>query len=32
VDAIISAQAFHWFDGPAAIKEIHRVLKPKGKL
>lgn len=32
VDAIVSAQAFHWFDGPAAIKEIYRVLKPKGKL
>lgn len=32
VDAIIAAQAFHWFNGPLALKEIHRVLKPGGKL
>lgn len=32
VDAVIVAQAFHWFNGPVALKEIHRVLKPNGKL
>lgn len=32
VDAVIAAQAFHWFNGPSALKEIHRVLKPNGKL
>jgi SAM-dependent methyltransferase len=32
VDAVIAAQAFHWFDAPAALREIHRVLKPMGAL
>jgi SAM-dependent methyltransferase len=32
VDAVIAAQAFHWFDGPAALREIRRVLKPLGAL
>lgn len=32
IDAVIVAQAFHWFDGPKALEEIHRVLNPKGKL
>jgi SAM-dependent methyltransferase len=32
VDAVIAAQAFHWFDGPAALREIGRVLKPMGAL
>jgi SAM-dependent methyltransferase len=31
-DAVTVAQAFHWFDGPAALAEIHRMLKPGGKL
>lgn len=31
-DAVVAAQAFHWFDGPAALTEIHRVLKPLGGL
>jgi ubiquinone/menaquinone biosynthesis C-methylase UbiE len=31
-DAVTVAQAFHWFDGAAALAEIHRVLRPKGKL
>ena len=31
-DAVMVAQAFHWFDGPAALAEIHRCLKPGGKL
>ena len=32
VDAVVVAQAFHWFDGDKAIPEIHRILKPNGKL
>lgn len=32
VDAVICAQAFHWFASKAALAEIHRVLKPGGKL
>jgi SAM-dependent methyltransferase len=32
VDAVTCAQAFHWFASTAALKEIHRVLKPGGKL
>jgi len=32
VDALVVAQAFHWFDGPAAVSEFHRVLRPGGRL
>jgi len=32
VDAVICAQAFHWFANADALTEIHRVLKPGGKL
>ncbi len=31
-DALVCAQAFHWFSTPAALREIHRVLKPEGRL
>jgi SAM-dependent methyltransferase len=29
-DAVISAQAFHWFEPAAALAEFHRILKPQG--
>jgi ubiquinone/menaquinone biosynthesis C-methylase UbiE len=29
-DAVFVGQAFHWFRGPAALREIARVLKPRG--
>ena len=32
VDAVFSAQAFHWFKGHDALCEINRVLSPEGKL
>lgn len=31
-DAVIAAQAFHWFGVPAALREFAHVLKPAGKL
>jgi len=30
VDAILCAQAFHWFEPEEALKEFHRILKPSG--
>jgi SAM-dependent methyltransferase len=32
VDAVTIAQAFHWFDGDAALAEIHRVIRVGGRL
>jgi MOSC domain-containing protein YiiM/SAM-dependent methyltransferase len=32
VDAVLVAQAFHWFDALRAMSEIRRVLKPDGGL
>jgi SAM-dependent methyltransferase len=31
-DAIVAAQAFHWFDTTPALAEFHRVLRPAGRL
>ena len=31
-DAVVAAQAFHWFATRRAVEEIHRVLRPRGGL
>jgi SAM-dependent methyltransferase len=30
IDGVTAAQAFHWFDSAAALREMHRVLRPSG--
>jgi SAM-dependent methyltransferase len=32
VDAVVVAQAFHWFNADAALRDIHRVIRPGGSL
>lgn len=32
VDAVICAQAFHWFANAETLQQIHQVLKPSGHL
>ena len=32
VDVVVAAQAWHWFDAPAALAEAGRVLRPGGAL
>jgi SAM-dependent methyltransferase len=32
LDAAAAASAFHWFDGPRALRELHRALRPGGRL
>ncbi|MGH7609492.1 MAG: class I SAM-dependent methyltransferase [Candidatus Dormibacteria bacterium] len=32
VDAVTAGQAFHWFADPPTLAEIHRVLRPRGRL
>ncbi|MGH2488467.1 MAG: class I SAM-dependent methyltransferase, partial [Candidatus Limnocylindria bacterium] len=30
VDVVTAAHAFHWFDGPAALAEMTRIIRPGG--
>jgi SAM-dependent methyltransferase len=32
LDAVTVGQAFHWFDGPPAVAELHRVLRSGGRV
>jgi len=32
VDVVVCSQSFHWFSTPAALAEVHRVLRPGGVL
>src|SRR5262249_12216970 len=29
-NAVLAAQAFHWFDPSTSLREFHRILKPDG--
>jgi ubiquinone/menaquinone biosynthesis C-methylase UbiE len=29
-DAVLAAQAFHWFEPESTLREFHRILKPNG--
>jgi ubiquinone/menaquinone biosynthesis C-methylase UbiE len=31
-DAVMIAQAFHWFDDLKTLQELHRILKPGGQV
>ena len=31
-DLVSAGTCWHWFDRPAAAREVHRLLKPKGRL
>lgn len=31
-DVVACGQAFHWFDGPTALAQLHRTLRPGGRL
>lgn len=32
VEAVVVGDAWHWFDAGAAAEEVHRVLRPRGRL
>ena len=32
VDLVVCAQSFHWFANEDALREFHRILKPRGRL
>lgn len=32
VDAVVTTEAFQFFDQPAALREFHRVLEPSGRV
>jgi len=31
-DVVVAGQCWHWFDSPAAMREVTRLLKPNGRL
>lgn len=32
VDAVVVGDAWHWLDAPVAAAEVHRILRPRGRL